>query len=51
MLTEENIREVYGIESKVSDSFMGIPQVIPLITGINRIKGSQISRKLAEKYA
>ncbi len=51
VLTEENIREVYGIESKVSDSFMGIPQVMPLITGINRIKGSQISRKLAEKYA
>jgi iron complex transport system ATP-binding protein len=51
VLTEENIRAVYGIESKVSDSFMGIPQVMPLISGLNRIKGSQIPKKLAAEYA
>jgi iron complex transport system ATP-binding protein len=51
VITEENIRAVYGIESKVSDSFMGIPQIMPLITGLNKIKGQQIPPKLAEKYA
>jgi iron complex transport system ATP-binding protein len=51
VLTEDNIREVYCIESKVSDSFMGIPQVMPLISGLNRIKGSQMPKRLAEEYA
>ncbi|XHH10532.1 MAG: heme ABC transporter ATP-binding protein [Candidatus Bathyarchaeia archaeon] len=51
VLTEDNIRAVYGIESKVSDSFMGIPQVMPLISGLNRVKGSQIPAKLAAEYA
>jgi iron complex transport system ATP-binding protein len=51
VLTEENIRAVYGVESKVSDSFMGIPQVMPLISGLNKVKGSQVPRKLAAKYA
>jgi iron complex transport system ATP-binding protein len=51
VLTEENIKAVYGIESQVSDSFMGIPQVTPLLSGINQVKGSQISQRLAAKNA
>lgn len=51
VLTEENIEAVYGIKSKVSRSFLGIPQVTPLLSGLNRIKGSQISPEIAAKYA
>jgi len=51
VITEENIKAVYGIDSKVTDSVMGIPQVMPLISGLGKIKGNQIPKKLAEKYA
>lgn len=51
VITEENIKAVYGIDSKVTDSVMGIPQVMPLISGLGKIKGNQVPKKLAEKFA
>jgi len=50
VLTEKNIEEIYGIKSKVTTSFMGIPQITPLISGLNRIKGSQVPQEIAAKY-
>jgi iron complex transport system ATP-binding protein len=49
VITEENIKAVYGIESKVTDTVMG-PQVMPLISGLGKIKGKQIPRRIAETY-
>jgi len=49
VLTGSNIEAVYGIKSKVTKSMFGMPQVMPLISGLNRIKGMQMPVKMAKK--
>jgi iron complex transport system ATP-binding protein len=35
VLTEKNIETVYGVKCKVTNSFLGTPQITPLASGLN----------------
>ncbi|MCW4006375.1 MAG: ABC transporter ATP-binding protein [Candidatus Bathyarchaeota archaeon] len=51
VINEPNIEQVYGIKSKVSCSFMGIPQITPLISGLNKLKGNVMPVEFAKQHA
>ncbi len=38
VLSEANIEKVYGVKCKVSSSFLGIPQVTPLASGLEGVR-------------
>jgi iron complex transport system ATP-binding protein len=42
VLTEKNIEAVYGIESKVTHSFLDKPQVIPVLSEFSRVKNLKV---------
>lgn len=49
VLTEGNIEVIYGIKSNVSHSFIGVPQVTPLLSGLHQNKNSRFSTPIVSK--
>ena len=50
VLTEENIEKVYGISCKVTDSILGKPQVLPMISETSEVKHLKMPQEIATKY-
>jgi len=50
VLTEDNIEKVYGIKCKVSNSILGKPQVVPMISETSEVKHLKMPREIATKY-
>jgi iron complex transport system ATP-binding protein len=50
VLTEDNIEKVYGIKCKVSNSILGKPQVVPMISETSEVKHLKMPQEIATKY-
>ena len=50
VLTEENIEKVYGINCKVTNSFLGKPQVVPVISETSEVKHLKMPQEIAREY-
>jgi iron complex transport system ATP-binding protein len=50
VLTEENIEKVYGISCKVTDSILGKPQVVPMISETSEVKRLKMPQEIATEY-
>jgi iron complex transport system ATP-binding protein len=50
VLTEENIKKVYGISCKVTDSILGKPQVVPMISENSEVKHLKMPQEIATEY-
>ena len=50
VLTEKNIEAVYGIKANVSTSFVGKPQVTPLINEVDFFSDTKLSTVLEQKH-
>ena len=50
VLTEENIEKVYGISCKVTDSILGKPQVVPMISETSEVKHLKMPQEIATEY-
>ena len=51
VLTEENIEAAYGVKSRVTQSFLGKPQVTPLLSELDVARGLMGSPAIEAKYA
>jgi iron complex transport system ATP-binding protein len=51
VLTEENIEAAYGVKSRVTHSFLGKPQVTPLMSEFDGDRSLKGSSEIASKYA
>ncbi len=50
VLTEKNIETVYGIKANVSTSFVGKPQVTPVINEVDFFSNTKLSPVLEQKH-
>ena len=51
VLTEENIEKVYGINCKVTNSILGKPQVLPMVSETSDVRTLRMHPEIAAKYA
>ena len=51
VLTEENIEVAYGVKSRVTQSFLGKPQVTPLLSEFDGARSLKGSSEIEAKYA
>ncbi len=50
VLTEENIEKVYDINCEVTDSILGKPQVVPMISETHEVRHLKMSQEIATEY-
>ena len=50
VLTEANIETVYGVSCKVTDSILGKPQVVPMISETSEVKHLKMPPEIATEY-
>ena len=51
VLTEENIEAAYGVKSRVTQSFLGKPQVTPLMSEFDVARSLKGSLEIEAKHA